>query len=405
MLSYSFKEFEKRMVVHISEKKNSNKTTLRKLIKKVREIQMNTTNILVIGNGFDLAHGLPTRYMDFLEFIEEYFKYKELGESQEQYFVFFKKVDKQKEYFEINELMNNNLWFYYFHDLKLHRLLEGKDNWIDFEKEISSVVQTLDKTIRLYNQRESNYFSDESMQKYFNKLQYLLKQNQEILPTIKNENSIESLESLKQNLLKDLNRFIRCMEIYFNYVNEYSMHNMESKEFINKLNINKILSFNYTNTFECLYGSHFTDITYDYIHGKADVNHDINSCNLVLGIDEYLDENEKNTNVEFVQFKKFFQRIYKGTGCLYKDWLLENEGEMYIPKINLYFIGHSLDVTDKDILKELILHEGANTTIYYHNQEALSRMITNLVKVIGEDELISRTGGYHGSIKFKQQPE
>lgn len=209
MLSYSFKEFEKRMVVHISEKKNSNKTTLRKLIKKVREIQMNTTNILVIGNGFDLAHGLPTRYMDFLEFIEEYFKYKELGESQEQYFVFFKKVDKQKEYFEINELMNNNLWFYYFHDLKLHRLLEGKDNWIDFEKEISSVVQTLDKTIRLYNQRESNYFSDESMQKYFNKLQYLLKQNQEILPTIKNENSIESLESLKQNLLKDLNRFIR----------------------------------------------------------------------------------------------------------------------------------------------------------------------------------------------------
>ena len=96
MLSYSFKEFEKRMVVHISEKKNSNKTTLRKLIKKVREIQMNTTNILVIGNGFDLAHGLPTRYMDFLEFIEEYFKYKELGESQEQYFVFFKKLINKK---------------------------------------------------------------------------------------------------------------------------------------------------------------------------------------------------------------------------------------------------------------------------------------------------------------------
>lgn len=24
--------------------------------------------ILIIGNGFDLAHGLPTRYSDFLEF-------------------------------------------------------------------------------------------------------------------------------------------------------------------------------------------------------------------------------------------------------------------------------------------------------------------------------------------------
>ena len=27
-------------------------------------------NILVIGNGFDLAHGLPTKYTDFLDFID-----------------------------------------------------------------------------------------------------------------------------------------------------------------------------------------------------------------------------------------------------------------------------------------------------------------------------------------------
>lgn len=25
-------------------------------------------NILVVGNGFDLAHGLPTKYGDFFEF-------------------------------------------------------------------------------------------------------------------------------------------------------------------------------------------------------------------------------------------------------------------------------------------------------------------------------------------------
>lgn len=27
-------------------------------------------NILVIGNGFDLAHGLPTKYGNFLEFVK-----------------------------------------------------------------------------------------------------------------------------------------------------------------------------------------------------------------------------------------------------------------------------------------------------------------------------------------------
>lgn len=27
-------------------------------------------NILVVGNGFDLAHGLPIKYTDFLNFAE-----------------------------------------------------------------------------------------------------------------------------------------------------------------------------------------------------------------------------------------------------------------------------------------------------------------------------------------------
>lgn len=31
---------------------------------------MSDNNILLIGNGFDLYHGLPTRYTDFLDFIE-----------------------------------------------------------------------------------------------------------------------------------------------------------------------------------------------------------------------------------------------------------------------------------------------------------------------------------------------
>ena len=29
-------------------------------------------NIIIIGNGFDLAHGLPTKYNDFLKFIQAF---------------------------------------------------------------------------------------------------------------------------------------------------------------------------------------------------------------------------------------------------------------------------------------------------------------------------------------------
>ncbi len=32
-------------------------------------------NILVIGNGFDLAHGLPTKYIDFLKWVKIYQKF------------------------------------------------------------------------------------------------------------------------------------------------------------------------------------------------------------------------------------------------------------------------------------------------------------------------------------------
>ena len=38
-------------------------------------------NILVIGNGFDLAHRLPTTYKDFLEFASVFREYDSVREK------------------------------------------------------------------------------------------------------------------------------------------------------------------------------------------------------------------------------------------------------------------------------------------------------------------------------------
>ena len=70
--------------------------------------------------------------------------------------------------------------------------------------------------------------------------------------------------------------------------------------------------------------------------------------------------------------------------------------------LNLFIYGHSLDVTDADILRKLLLADNSSTTIFYHNKEALESQIANLVKVIGEDEVIRRTDGSHRTIHFKQ---
>jgi len=54
-------------------------------------------------------------------------------------------------------------------------------------------------------------------------------------------------------------------------------------------------------------------------------------------------------------------------------------------------------------LRDLILNDNVHTTIFYHNKDAMGQQIANLVKVIGQDELIKRTGGSARTIEFVPQ--
>ena len=192
---------------------------------------------------------------------------------------------------------------------------------------------------------------------------------------------------------------------------------------IQGVNPDCVLSFNYSNTYERLYGN-AKKIEYNYIHGKADINNTVESNNMVLGIDEYLEPERMNKEIRFIAFKKYYQRIYKGTGCEYRDWIykikesaksieskLRNEYPVQIPVVKftndarhkLYIFGHSLDITDQDILRELILNDNVHTTIFYMDKNDLKRKIANLVKVITQDELIRRTGGSTKTIFFELQ--
>lgn len=89
-------------------------------------------NILLIGNGFDLAHGLPTKYTDFLEFakavrkiqtdgiqkddgkiesvLSEYHLHASVKENILEWFG--KTLEKESE--EILGLMDRNFWLEFF---------------------------------------------------------------------------------------------------------------------------------------------------------------------------------------------------------------------------------------------------------------------------------------------------
>ena len=210
----------------------------------------------------------------------------------------------------------------------------------------------------------------------------------------------------------DLKRLTRALEIYLSV-------------FVSKIKINKpiidlknqsfdyVLSFNYTNTYERVFKKNITSQTeICYIHGKANKDATTENCNLVLGIDEYLLGDKKNTQLTFLTFKKFYQRI-QCTDKSYSKWIDDinvcaTDGTR-CNKFELHIFGHSLDVTDKDILREFILNPNVQTKIYYHRKDEDDKSdydskIKNLIKMIGQDEFVKRIrGGSKNTIDFIPQ--
>ena len=426
-------------------------------------------NILVIGNGFDLAHGLPTKYRDFLEWVKVIkqvvkikngdtlanvdwgninFQIKELIINNKMYGN--KSIFSQEQIW--NELLDDNFWIEYFLQCEMYQ----KENWIDFESEISRVIQSIDNDMKQKGVDENIVISELSVpflsERFLNDFD-LLEQEREMCASeeirkmeeeegarwnigkssdylkeyIENHPFVNLKEEItyKQLIVRledDLDNLIRALEIYLaEYVNV--IKDTKECKAIQGVNPDCVLSFNYSNTYERLYGN-AKKIEYNYIHGKADINNTVESNNMVLGIDEYLEPERMNKEIRFIAFKKYYQRIYKGTGCEYRDWIykikesaksieskLRNEYPVQIPVVKftndarhkLYIFGHSLDITDQDILRELILNDNVHTTIFYMDKNDLKRKIANLVKVITQDELIRRTGGSTKTIFFELQ--
>lgn len=386
-------------------------------------IEIRGRKILLIGNGFDLAHGLPTSYSYFLDFcdkVEKIFTFQhrltemvykrkflddwntdktikskllECYENRKN--CFEDKITTQcKELDELYDCIKENVWINYF----LEREKSIGENWIDFESEISNVVQAIE-TLKGYIERDEDVLKiKDTKQKT---IIYFLKIAKKSLQDVFN---LKRIDGFIEDISIELDKLIRSLEIYIcEFVNEIDI--IKENDDIKTITPDYVLSFNYSNTYERIYGQS-KEVTYDYIHGKADIENNVDTCNLVLGIDEYL-EDDKNDKLEFIAFKKFYQRIYKSTDSTYMKWV---EQIKKYPEVNhnLFIFGHSLDKTDRDILKLLICNDNVTTKIYYYrknknDKKELGKLIKNLVRIMGQDELISRTMGEHKTIEFIPQ--
>jgi len=369
--------------------------------------------ILIIGNGFDLAHGLPTQYTDFLEFIKEIRVINTWNESFQQYKEMHLNKNKKlkecvKDYIEnaflirakpskvLEELIGfskDNFWINYFISKKEYQ----NEGWIDFELEIAHVIKSLEAFYRsvMIEKIDINNINDETK----TIIQLTMKH-------INNKKMLDKIDDFDYNIgrkiiLDDLNQLIRCLEIYVeDCLGKYKVEYVSPD--IQDIKFDKILSFNYTDTYRKVYQPNREAIDCNFIHGKANTLNDVETNNMVLGIDEYLDDELRDKETTFIEFKKYYQRIHKKTGCTYKDWITQIE-KVPSEKHEIFIFGHSLDVTDKDVIRELIDNKNIKTTIFYYNKDVYGSQIASLVKVLGQDNLINKVYGSNKTITFKEQ--
>lgn len=363
---------------------------------------------LMIGNGFDLECGLPTSYSDFLNFINAI---EHISSGKDLDGVVLNPMIKEKLRDKVPDIslwqpLLHNYWYRHF---KKARIRLG---WVDFENEIAKVIRSVEKSTELTRFRPAtmdDYVSGMMKSDLTNTIGDLLKEyGIKSKQRIKNSGKYIEYDllyrELRDRLLNDLDQFICGLEGYLREFVEpmrilITKSVLELLKKISRCEYRYIINFNYTTTLEKLLNSVGIKANFCYVHGRIGDGKSKNK--MVLGIDEYLISNGVKSLIDFAPFRKYNQRIYKETDSCYFDWM------DHIKSINhsriLYIFGHSLGITDKDIIEPFLLGNIMNAEIYYHDEDSFSDKVGNLTAIIGMEEMIKRTGGYYRTMRFVKQ--
>ena len=223
-------------------------------------------------------------------------------------------------------------------------------------------------------------------------------------------------ESLRKETLRylfgELENFSSLLKIYLKIVSEDFQKNPKPKFKINfkdnsggynGIFIDKILSFNYTNTSKI----------YVSPESISFVNGSLEDDNIILGI-ENLESEENSFNDDIAFFFKNVQRVLYNFYYEYKKWFNYNDSK--IIKVNnenilsggkqVYIIGHSLASSDKYILTDLMMNAD-KVTIYYYNRKDREDKISNLYKILGDQKFSQHVNNNTArpSIKLVNQSE
>lgn len=355
--------------------------------------------IIIIGNGFDLAHGLKTKYEDFIDWYQkewveklkhcyndnasdELCEFKIFQYDWDNFFRFYH--CENISWKELIETINDNPQLLSFTSSRfleaITRCIE-ENNWVDIEKEYYNLLSTdlessNDENIKSLN-KELECLKN-NLIKYLNEIETKLINESIIKNSIKekifepiNPRDISIEAKDKFNTFKNT-RFMQYNDFQwesllnkYNYEKPYKLLNeidkRNSKEFYLPDSI-LLLNFNYTKTAD-LYLPNEDIFKVNHIHGELS-----NQESIIFGYGDELDDNYKkllkdNNNEYLKNIKSINYLNYTN----YREMLSYIESAPY----QIYIMGHSCGLSDKTLLNTLFEHDNCVSIkpFYYINEE------------------------------------
>lgn len=382
--------------------------------------------ILVVGNGFDIALDLPTKYTAFMRHLLMYrcmikeLPMPEIEADDKLYKQFAEKMENWRNGY-INEetgridkvlfddtLFRNSLiliLIFKFNHKELSRSKsylsnEGNQNSHDEVTIYPKSKNEKNFSEEAINGSEINWFNleeilfeiskDEMYQKTINEIDIEIDNScvsSMYLKNFKNKN----YDELKNGLIflkASLSIYLDCVkDIYLNNPSKQTLDifkkicNILEYQENSSNKYSKIISLNYTNAAERLF-----KIPTNYPHGKIN-NDNPEKSKIVLGY--YDNSTDNNFDTSFLEFQKFYQRILLGTGK-YEE--LESKTQ-YID-----FYGFSCDPADSELINTLLKNCKQIKRIRVFCYKDKGQYIINLIKCIGRERILDLTN--QGTLEF-----
>ena len=344
--------------------------------------------LFIIGNGFDLAHGLPTSYKHFIDdYIEELLMKLTKDKIFNDDFITadfsrFNHPDFKRHFDNIKDLTalrnyisrNNNYCTISFKNKFFENLLNknATENWVDIENEYYRELKTIVKlrSLTTVEKKKQTVILNKEFEEVKNLLERYLKVKVEEKYdfTLYTDNPIIDilLPELKDRFdeKKFLNEFKYSDQIYV----KHFLQKCKEKYDLNT----HFLSFNYTKVVEQYFIGFAYSKQINYIHGK--LNDSMNAVNFGFG-DEMDDDYKLIENIDDNEYLRNFKSFQYLQNSNYKQLLDFVESDQ---KFQVYIMGHSCGLSDRTMLNTIFEHPNCiSIKVFYHERKDENGKVIN----------------------------